>query len=131
MIPLVDGQEAAFTQAQVDEWTRTYPAVDVPQQLRQMRAWCVANPTRRKTARGVEAFVVGWLTKEQNSGRTAKTGAGGSGPKRGTDEYAALHKSAGWWREAGFPTIWDAMASKCWHDTAHQFRDGKRVGVAA
>lgn len=50
--------------------------------------------------------------------------------KRGTDEYAALHKSASWWREAGFDTIWDAMASKCWHDNAHQFRDGQRVEVA-
>ena len=54
-----------------------------------------------------------------------------NGPKRGTDEYAALHKSAGWWREAGFPTIWDAMASKCWHDNANEFRGGQRVGVAA
>ena len=54
-----------------------------------------------------------------------------NGPRRGTDEYAALHKSAGWWREAGFPTIWDAMASECWHTNAHQFRDGKRVEVAA
>ena len=56
---------------------------------------------------------------------------GGDAPKRGTDEYAALHKSAGWWRDAGFPTIWDAMASKCWHDNANEFRDGKRVEVAA
>ena len=65
--------------------------------------------------------------------RRWEDGAAGeaTGPKRGTDEYAALHKSAGWWREAGFPTIWDAMASKCWHDNAHEFRDGKRVGVAA
>ena len=131
MIPLVDGTEAAFTQAQVDDWGRAYPAVDVSQQLRQMRAWCIANPTRRKTARGVEAFIVGWLTKEQNSGRPAKHGLAATAPKRGTDEYAALHKSAEWWREAGFPTIWDAMASKCWHDNANEFRDGKRVGVAA
>jgi len=54
-----------------------------------------------------------------------------AGPKRGTDEYAALHKSAGWWREAGFPTIWDAMASKCWHTNADQFRDGQRIKEAA
>lgn len=131
MIPLVDGTEAAFTQAQVDDWGRAYPAVDVAQQLRQMRAWCIANPTRRKTARGVEAFIVGWLTKEQNSGRPAKHGLAATGPKRGTDEYAALHKSANWWREAGFPTIWDAMASKCWHTNAHLFRDGKKAQVAA
>lgn len=65
--------------------------------------------------------------------RRWEDGASGAvtGPKRGTDEYAALHKSAGWWREAGFPTIWDAMASKCWHDNAHEFRGGQRVGVAA
>lgn len=65
--------------------------------------------------------------------RRWEDGAAGAatGPKRGTDEYAALHKTAGWWREAGFDTVWDAMASKCWHTNAHQFRDGKRVEVAA
>ena len=65
--------------------------------------------------------------------RRWEDGAAGeaTGPKRGTDEYAALHKLANWWREAGFPTIWDAMASKCWHDNAKEFRDGQRVGVAA
>lgn len=52
-------------------------------------------------------------------------------PKRGSDEYAALHKSAGWWREAGFDSVWSAIAAKCWHDTAHRFRDGKCVEVAA
>ena len=51
--------------------------------------------------------------------------------KRGSDEYAALHKSAGWWREAGFDSVWSAIAAKCWHDTATQFRDGKRIEVAA
>ena len=65
--------------------------------------------------------------------RRWEDGAAGAatGPKRGTDEYAALHKSAGWWREAGFASVWDADASKCWHDNAHQFREGKRVEVAA
>ena len=65
--------------------------------------------------------------------RRWEDGAAGeaTGPKRGTDEYAALHKSANWWREAGFPTIWDAMASKCWHTNAHLFRDGKKAQVAA
>jgi uncharacterized protein YdaU (DUF1376 family) len=54
-----------------------------------------------------------------------------AGAKIGSDEYATLHKSAGWWREAGFPTIWDAMASKCWHTNADQFRDGQRIKEAA
>lgn len=65
--------------------------------------------------------------------RRWEDGAAGAatGPKRGSDEYAALHKSAGWWREAGFDSVWSAIAAKCWHDTAHRFRDGKCVEVAA
>lgn len=68
-----------------------------------------------------------WVDVYAPKDAAAATGAA----KIGSDEYAALHKSAGWWREAGFPTIWDAMASKCWHTNAHQFRDGKRVEVTA
>lgn len=65
--------------------------------------------------------------------RRWEDGAAGAatGPKRGTDEYAALHKSASWWREAGFASVWDADASKCWHDNAVQFHNGKRTEVAA
>ena len=73
-----------------------------------------------------QGFKADWYAARNS----AKPGAAPA-PKRGTDEYAALHKSAGWWREAGFPTIWDAMASKCWHNNANEFRDGQRVGVAA
>lgn len=51
--------------------------------------------------------------------------------KRGSDEYAALHRNAGWWREAGFESVWEAIAARCWHDTAHQFRNGKRLEATA
>lgn len=69
-----------------------------------------------------------WL----NQGRWQDEGASPEvAAKRGSDEYAALHKTAAWWRDAGFDTVWDAMAVKCWHDNAHQFADGKRVEVAA
>ena len=50
---------------------------------------------------------------------------------RNSDEYAEAHKSASWWREAGFPSVWAAIASRCWHDNADQFHDGQRVEVAA
>jgi hypothetical protein len=65
-IPLVDGTDFDVTEAHVAEWATAYPAVKVVQQLREMRAWCIANPTNRKTRRGVQAFVVKWLSKEQN-----------------------------------------------------------------
>lgn len=92
----------------------------------------VADVTAKKHSRKWrDGFIEAPMVYLNN--RRWEDGAAGpaTGPKRGTDEYAALHKTADWWRAAGFPTIWDAMASKCWHDNAHEFRDGQRVGVAA
>lgn len=67
-IPLNDNTEHPITQSLIDEWAQTFPAVDVVQELREMRTWSSANPSQRKTARGVNAFVVRWLGKEQDKG---------------------------------------------------------------
>lgn len=67
-IPLNNGSEYPVTEAQVSEYARLYPAVDVPQALRAMRGWCLANPKRRKTKRGVAAFITSWLSREQDKG---------------------------------------------------------------
>lgn len=66
LLPLVDGTEYGVVQGQVDEWAGAYPGVNVPQQLREMRQWCIANPANRKTGRGIVAFVARWLGKEQD-----------------------------------------------------------------
>jgi hypothetical protein len=68
MMPLNDNSEFAICQSMVDEWSQTYPAVNVVQELREMRTWSNANPAQRKTSRGVNAFVVRWLGKEQDKG---------------------------------------------------------------
>lgn len=65
-IPLNDKTEFEANQNHVDEWASAYPAVNVVQKLREMRAWCLSNPTNRKTRRGIEAFVNRWLAKEQD-----------------------------------------------------------------
>lgn len=70
-----------------------------------------------------------WISKAVEFGRGKPQNA--AGLKRGSDEYAALHKSATWWREAGFDTVYDAIANRCWHDNADQFHDGRRVEVSA
>lgn len=62
-------KEVTLTQAQADEWQKDFPGVQVLQELRNMRAWLIASPTKRKTARGISAFVVRWLTREQNNPR--------------------------------------------------------------
>lgn len=68
-IPLADGSEYVVTATKAEEWSTAFPAVDVPQKLLQIRQWCLANPARRKTKRGVETFIVTWLGKEQDSGK--------------------------------------------------------------
>lgn len=67
--PLNDGSEYQISHEQVAEWVSLYPGTDVMQQLRSMLAWLNANPTRRKTKKGVKSFVVSWLNREQNRGR--------------------------------------------------------------
>ena len=46
-------------------WKESYPAVDAEQELRSMAAWADANPTKRKTRRGIEKFINGWLIRSQ------------------------------------------------------------------
>ena len=65
-IPILGG-EFTITPELAREFEADYPAVDVPQTLREIRAWCVSNPKRRKTRSGVLRFVNGWLAKEQNN----------------------------------------------------------------
>lgn len=76
LIPIIGGEEFPITAEQVSEWQTCYPAVDVMQELREMRTWSQANPSNRKTSRGVNAFVVRWLGKEQDRGGRVRPNAG-------------------------------------------------------
>lgn len=69
VLPLVDGSDFPITQETVDELSGLYPAVDVDQQLRNMRGWLLANPKNRKTKAGIMRFVNSWLSREQNQAR--------------------------------------------------------------
>ncbi len=56
------------SEKEIAEWQKAYPAVDVKQELQEMRAWCLANPRLRKTRKGVKHFIVSWLSREQDRG---------------------------------------------------------------
>lgn len=71
-LPLADGSEHGFTETQVAEWSAIFPGVDVLAAMGRMKAWLKANPTKRKTRRGVERFVVSWLGREQDSPRAGR-----------------------------------------------------------
>lgn len=82
-LPLIGGTEYGVTQEQIDQWAELYPSVDVMQALRGMLGWLNANPTRRKTRRGITRFINNWLSRDQDSGRnqrTAQTNAAGNAP---------------------------------------------------
>ena len=68
-IPLIDKTDFDVPESLVAEYQETYPALDIRQKLRSMRQWCLDNPTKRKTRRGIRKFIGGWLEREQNSGR--------------------------------------------------------------
>lgn len=68
-IPLNSGEEYPITESDVTEFRDLYPAVDVPQALRNIRGWALANPTKRKTRAGVRRFVNAWLSKDQDKGK--------------------------------------------------------------
>src|SRR5690606_6800895 len=56
-----DEPKWTLPQRLLDEYRESYPGVDVAKELREARAWCLSNPTLRKTARGMPRFLNGWL----------------------------------------------------------------------
>lgn len=68
MIPLANKTEWGLPKAFLTELELAYPRVDVVPTLREIRVWCVANPTQCKTERGVRRFVNRWFEREQNRG---------------------------------------------------------------
>lgn len=63
---LNDNTEYPIYQEDVEKWKTLYPAVDIVQELNKMYGWIDANPTRRKTKRGIKRFINNWLSKEQD-----------------------------------------------------------------
>lgn len=72
-LPLNDGSEHPITDSQRAEWGSLFPAVDIDQELRGMRAWLLANQRNRKTRTGIMRFVTSWLSRAQNRARKQST----------------------------------------------------------
>jgi len=98
-LPLVDGSDFQISKEQVKTWTDAYPGVEVKTSLKQAKAWLEANPTRKKTRKGIMRFTVAWLDRAQNSGgangrqdqKRIEGNVGAQGSEDGPDLYAALY----------------------------------------
>ncbi len=67
-LPLNTGEEFEVRASYAAELKRLYPIVDVPQTLREIRGWCIANPAKLKTVSGIRRCINTWMRKEQNGG---------------------------------------------------------------
>lgn len=84
-IPLNDGTEWLMPLELYDEYCKTYPALDIKQELKQMRVWSLSNPTKKKTKRGITRFVNTWLDNSQNNSRNRRPST-----SQGTD-WSKIH----------------------------------------
>lgn len=57
-----------LVEGQVARWRELYPNVDVTTECRKALGWIESNPQKRKTARGMGAFLVNWLNNAVNRG---------------------------------------------------------------
>lgn len=64
-------------ESDVIAWQRAYPAINVHQELAAMESWLDANPTRRKTAKGIKRFVNSWLSRAQDKGGSPQARSSG------------------------------------------------------
>lgn len=70
-LPLNDNTAYNVTQEEITEFSSLYPAVDVLQEYRGMKAWCMSNPHKRKTRNGIKKFINGWLANAQKQARSS------------------------------------------------------------
>lgn len=64
-------------------WKDAYPVVDIEAQLRIMREWLLANPSRKKS--NYRQFINNWLKREQDKGGSRKSFSSGYISKRDRD----------------------------------------------
>ena len=67
VLPLKDGTLYEVEQTDLIMWKETYFNIDVIQQFREMYAWLVSNPSKRKTKRGIKKFINFWLSNSKPS----------------------------------------------------------------
>lgn len=100
---LNDGTEYGISDKYIDQMQQLFPNVNVWQQMLKMSAWCINNPRKRKTRRGITAFINSWLSREQDRGAPAGYQPQQQGSRNKTAD--SLHESynmmAGWAAKEG------------------------------
>ena len=92
--------EWSLTAAKLAEYQQSFPGVDVLAECRKARQWCLDNPTKQKTPKGMPKFLGGWLGKVQDRGHPLAPPLPATTPdpaeieRRTADRLAAFDKPA-------------------------------------
>lgn len=65
---LKNGEHYEPTDEDIVSWQRAYQNIDIHQELDAMACWCEANPSKRKTPKGIKRFVNAWLSRADKTG---------------------------------------------------------------
>ena len=65
-IMLITGREWRPSKKELLQWGISYPDTDLPGELRRIEEWFQKHPDRRKTERGMHAFVKAWLDRKMH-----------------------------------------------------------------
>jgi hypothetical protein len=65
---LSNGEHWEPEQSDILAWQQAYKKIDVYGELDAMACWCEANPSKRKTSKGIKRFVNSWLNRANQSG---------------------------------------------------------------
>ena len=66
---MLNGEMYPVYQEEIKKYQDLYPAIDVQQEYRKMIGWLESHPKNRKTPRGIQRFINGWLNRAQDSAR--------------------------------------------------------------
>jgi hypothetical protein len=81
-----------LTKSVLSELEKAFPGVDVRGQCEKARVWLNANPTRRKTARGMYQFLFSWVERVQNRGGSGPVAINGT-PANGVKPWVAAERA--------------------------------------
>ena len=97
---LNDGTYYPVYTQEIQKYRKLYPAVDIDQEFRKMIGWLDTHHSNRKTKRGINKFINGWISRAQDSARPVKKeepkkNQFQSFPQRETDYDAIINAQLG------------------------------------
>lgn len=84
-IPLCTGEEFVPTEADLNEWRRLYPGLDIIAKLREIRGYWGSRDRSERKGRGIRVSINRWLAIEQDRGGGRPDASSRRGHRAGAD----------------------------------------------